>query len=118
MNLPNPAPAAELAARLAVARAVSGDFARLTTDDHPDWYVWSFRLGNALRFLLRALDALTTAATGATGPAGVVVIAPGDLAALLTALSDATGYRMARGDDAAVRAYRRLAAALGTSTTN
>ncbi len=104
-----PGPAAELAARIALGRAIRADFARLALEDRPDWYVWAHRLGTALNGLLSALDGLEAA----PGAAGGTVVTAGDLGTLGAALTDATGYRLARGDDDMVIAYRRLAAAVG-----
>ena len=58
-----PGPAAELAARIALGRAIRADFARLALEDRPDWYVWAHRLG-VLNGLLSALDGLEAAPRG------------------------------------------------------
>jgi len=61
----------------------------------------------------RTLAVITARQASGVGPDGTLTLAAADLMTVLGALADGTDYRAARGDSAAVAAYRAVARALG-----
>jgi heme A synthase len=107
-----PVPAAQLAARLTMARVIAADYAQLPASDEAarhDWREWAARLHAALAGLLVAIDAVTSA----TGIAGTALLAPADVGTVLGALTDAADWRAARGDRDTLARYRGLSYRLG-----
>lgn len=117
-----PRPAAELAGRLTLARAIIADFDReraavcqeraAVSQDYGGaaqaGVIWSARLGAALAGLVSAVDAVMAPAAGP-----VAVVAPADVGAVTAALQDGAELRRDRGDQATANRYRMLADALG-----
>lgn len=101
-------PSPDLAARLTLARAITSDFTRQTSDDawpRIDWLEWAHRLNAALSGLITALDS-------ASGPAltGGAFISGPDLLTVLAALDHASAIGT---NSLTLARYRALARALG-----